>query len=180
MSGRFRPTDAFVDESVRGQRYLMACVLVEARDLSHVRQTTAALAGAAKRLHFHQELDSTRRHALEVFADLPVRVMIVVCVRRHGVSQFRARDVCLAEIVRQLQHEAVPRLTIESRQDDRDDQRTILRSRASDPMLRFDHRRSADEPILWLADAAAWAYGAGKHWAPLADRVIDRVIERSP
>ena len=25
---RFRPTDAFVDESIRGQRYVMGCVLV--------------------------------------------------------------------------------------------------------------------------------------------------------
>lgn len=180
MNPRFRPTDAFVDESIRGQRYLMACVLVEARHLTHVRRTTATLAGAGRRLHFHQELDSTRRHALEVFTSLPMRIMIVVCMRRHGVSQFQARDVCLTEIVRQLQREAVPRLTVESRQDDRDDQRTVLRSRAPHPLLTFDHRRSADEPILWVADAVAWAYGAGNHWAPLADRVIDEVIERRP
>ncbi|MEO8264941.1 MAG: hypothetical protein ABI706_05440 [Ilumatobacteraceae bacterium] len=58
MSRRFRPTDAFVDESIRGQRYLMACVLVEARHLTQVRRSTAALVGEGKRLHFHQELDT--------------------------------------------------------------------------------------------------------------------------
>ena len=69
---------------------------------------------------------------------------------------------------------------MESRQDDRDDQRTILRSRAPEPLLTFDHRRGPDEPILWVADAVAWAYGAGNRWAPFADRVVDRVIELSP
>jgi hypothetical protein len=33
MSRPFRPTDAFVDESIRGRRYIMGCVLVEARHL---------------------------------------------------------------------------------------------------------------------------------------------------
>ena len=31
MRRRFLPTDAFVDESIRGRRYLMGCVLVEAK-----------------------------------------------------------------------------------------------------------------------------------------------------
>jgi hypothetical protein len=180
VSPRFRPTDAFVDESIRGSRYLMACVLVEARHLTHVRRATAALVGTRKRLHFHEELDSTRRRALEVFAALPLHVTVVVCTRGHGVSQFQARDACLAEIVRELQREGVLRLTVESRQDDRDDQRTILRSRAPEPLLTFDHRQGADEPILWVADAVAWAYGAGNRWAPFADRVVDHVTELSP
>ena len=41
---RFRPTDAFVDESIRGQRYWMSCVLIEVRNLAALRAETAALA----------------------------------------------------------------------------------------------------------------------------------------
>lgn len=115
-----------------------------------------------------------------MFAALPVRVTVVVCTRGHGVSQFQARDACLAEIVRELQREGVLRLTVERRQDDRDDQRTILRSQAPEPLLTFGHRQGADEPILWVADAVAWAYGAGNWWAPFADRVVDHVTELSP
>ena len=44
-----------------------------------------------------------------------------------------------------------------------------------EPLLTFDRRQGADEPILWVADAVAWAYGAGNRWAPLADRVVDHV-----
>jgi hypothetical protein len=43
VSRRFRPTDAFVDESVRGQRYLLGCVLIEARSLTTTRQAMGDL-----------------------------------------------------------------------------------------------------------------------------------------
>ena len=180
MSRRFRPTDAFVDESIRGQRYLMSCVLVEARHLTQVRRATAALVDEGKRLHFHQELNSMRRTALELIATMPVRVTVVVSSRRHGVSEFHARDACLAEIVRQLQDRSVPRLTVESRQDDRDDERTIVRNRRPEPALTFDHRQGQSEPILWVADAVAWAFGAGNRWMPLVDHVVERVVELRP
>ena len=173
-------TDAFVDESVRGQRYRMACVLVHARHLAGVRQSTGALAGQSKRLHFHQELASTRRTVLDQFAAMPVRANVVVCARSHGVSEFHARDACLAEIVRQLQAQSVSRLTIESRQDDRDDRRTIARSREAEPSLVFDHREGAREPLLWIADAVAWAFGAGGRWLTLVGPLIDVVTELRP
>ena len=180
MSRRFRPTDAFVDESIRGQRYLMACVLVEARHLTQIRRATASLVAEGRRLHFHQELDSMRRTALQLIATMPLRVSVVVCGRRHGVSEFHARDACLAEIVRQLQDRSVPRLTVESRQDDSDDHRTILRNRRLEPALTFDHRQGQSEPILWVADAVAWAFGAGNRWMPLVEHTVERVVELHP
>ena len=180
MSRRFRPTDAFVDESLRGQRSLMVCVLVEARHLTQIRRATASLVGEGKRLHFHQELDSMRRTALELIATMPVRVTVVVCGRRHGVSEFQARDACLAEIVRQLQDRSVPRLTVESRQDDSDDHRTILRTRRPEPSLTFDHRQGQSEPILWVADAVVLAFGAGNRWMPLVEHTVERVVELRP
>jgi hypothetical protein len=180
VSRRFRPTDAFVDESIRGQRYLMGCVLIEARHLTQARRSTAALVGEGKRLHFHQELDSMRRTALELFATMPVSATLVVCNRGHGVSEFHARDACLSELVRSLQERSVPRLTIESRQDDRDDQRTIAKSRLSEPSLVFDHRQGLREPLLWLADAVTWAYGAGGRWLTLVEPLLDDVTELRP
>lgn len=177
---RFRPTDAFVDESVRGQRYLMGCVLIEARHLTAVRQATASLVGEGKRLHFHQELDSMRRAALEVFAAMPVRVTVVVCTRGHGVSEFQARALCLRQIVRLLQERGVPRLTIESRHDDWDDQRTIVRVRLPEPPLVFDHRLGLREPLLWLADGVTWAFGAGGRWSGLVEPLLNEVLELRP
>lgn len=58
---------------------------------------------------------------------MPVRVTVVVCTRGHGVSEFHARDACLAEIVRLLQERSVAG----SRSPGNtycDDQRTIRKS----------------------------------------------------
>ena len=180
MARRFRPTDAFVDESIRGQRYLMAYVLVEAQHLAGARHAVRELAPPGGRLHFHQELNSVRREVLETVARLPVQIALVTCQRRHGITEFMAREHCLTEIVRDLQSRSVPRLTIESRQHDLDDQRTVVRTRLAEPSLVFDHRLGPTEPMLWIADAAAWALGAGPLWAGLIDAVIDRVVELRP
>lgn len=60
---RFRPTDAFVDESIRGDRYIMSCVLAEARTLRDVRLSMAELALHGQ-VHFRKE--SVRRRPMLV------------------------------------------------------------------------------------------------------------------
>lgn len=180
MTHRFRPTDAFVDESIRGQRYLMGCVLVEARSLTDVRDCALAQVLGRTRLHFHQEIDSTRRRALAAFAELPIRVVGVVCVRGHGVTEFQARGACLGALVTDLQRRSVERLVIESRQDDRDDQRTIGRVRLREPRLVFEHRRGVDDPLLWVSDAVTWALGAGREWYDTIRPLVDQMIELRP
>lgn len=177
---RFRPTDAFVDESIRGQRYLMGCVLIEARHLADVRKEMRGLVVGGKRLHFYQELDRTRRSVLTSLATMPLRVDLVVCVRGQRVSNFVARDACLTELTGRLQALSVPRLTIETRHDDRDDHTTIIRSRAKHPTLVFDHVEGESEPLLWIADAVAWSYGAGGPWRALTEPVIGEVTEIRP
>ena len=177
---RFRPTDAFVDESIRGRWYLMRCVLVEARHVGAVRSETAALAADGKRRHFSHDTPEQRRDALRLFAQFPIRALVTVCVRTHGVTQFVARAACLAEIVRRLQSLEVPRLTIESRQDDRDDQRSIQRVRSADPLLVFEHVEPLGEPILWIADAVTWAVGAGAPSSSLVEPILAEVAEVQP
>jgi hypothetical protein len=178
VSRRFRPTDAFVDESIRGQRYLMACVLVEAHDMPTMRADVGALAGAkSSRVHFNAELDARRQALLQTFAELPVESFVVICRRRHGVSEFEARGRCLAYIVGALQVRSIDRLIIESRQDDIDDERTIHRHRQRKPSLVFEHRRGIDEPLLWIADGVAWAVGAGPRWSNILSTRLSLIIE---
>lgn len=120
MSRRFRPTDAFVDESIRGQRYLMGCVLVEARHLPTTRAAVAAMPTRGRRLHFNNEDDPQRRLLLSAFAELPVQAFVVVCHRKHGITEFAAREACLAAIVTEVQALHADRLVVETRQDDRE------------------------------------------------------------
>lgn len=180
MGPTFRPTDAFVDESIRGQRYLLACVLAEGRHLGEARAVLSGLAPVGKRIHFYEGTDRTRRRAVDVFLTLRVEVLMAVCVRGNGVTEFHARDACLAELVRRLQLASVRNLTIESRQFDGDDHRTIHRSRNKEPTLHFNHVVGDREPMLWIADGVAWAYGAGGRWRTLVAPIISNVIEIRP
>jgi hypothetical protein len=99
VSRRFRPSDAFVDESSRGQRYLMGCVLIEAKHLASLRVDLEGLVLTGGRLHFHNESARCRREILARFAGYPIAAFVVICHRNHGITEFRAREHCLSEIV---------------------------------------------------------------------------------
>jgi hypothetical protein len=79
-----------------------------------------------------------------------------------------------------VQRDDVPRLVIESRDDDREDERHLVRVRRPEPLLVFEHRRASAEPMLWVADALAWAHGTGANWRVLVEPVIDAIAELRP
>ena len=102
MIHTFRPTDAFVDESLRGQRYLMGCVLLEARSLASVRAEISSLRLGGGRIHFNNESTRQRRRVLAAIAAMPISATVVVCNRGQGTTAFTARSLCLEQIVQHL------------------------------------------------------------------------------
>ncbi|MAT05777.1 MAG: hypothetical protein CL424_12135 [Acidimicrobiaceae bacterium] len=181
MSRRFRPTDAFVDESIRGRRYIMGCVLVEARHLAQLRSTAKGLAdGVAPRIHFNNDTNRQRRRVLDAIGEMPIQVFAVICVKGHGVTEFQARAMCVTEIVERLQGRRVAKLVIESRQNDLDDARTITVARSPEPRLVFEHRTARHEQILWIADAVTWAAGSGPRWSERLGSTLEGVYEVRP
>lgn len=181
MSRPFTPTDAFVDESIRGhQRYLLGCVLVEARSLTLCVGHSSTIKIANRRVHFTNESPKRRTEILQLIASLPVQSFVVVCRRSHGVRQVEARAACLRIIVEQLQLDEVGRLVVESRQDDREDVRLIERVRSAEPQLVFEHRRPKEEPLLWIADAVTWAVGTGGEWRDLVEPIFVGEIHTAP
>jgi len=177
---RFHPTDAFVDESIRGQRYLMGCVLIEARHLAATRAAIGALPTRGRRLHFNNEVDAQRRILLAALTEFPVQAFVVICHRRHGITEFIARETCLAALVSEVQSQGIDRLVLESRQDDREDARIISSLRQPDAPLVFEHRTARTEPMLGVADAVTWASGAGASWQALIEPLLRRVIDLRP
>jgi hypothetical protein len=47
-------------------------------------------------------------------------------------------------------------------------------------MLVFEHRSARVEPMLWIADAIAWAYGAGGDWRALVGSIVTGAAELHP
>lgn len=57
------PTDAYVDESQRGARYALACVLTRAPDNAAIRSAVRQLMRPRqKRIHFHDESSADFEH----------------------------------------------------------------------------------------------------------------------
>jgi hypothetical protein len=158
----------------------MGCVLIEARHVASLRGDVEGLVLAGGRVHVHNESPHRRREILTRFADYPMSAFVVVCHRKYGVTEFRAREVCLSAIVERLQNDAVPHLVIESRQDDREDHLSIPRARRAEPPLIWEHRLGAEEPLLWIADCITWAVGAAAAWRRLIDPILRDVIELRP
>lgn len=107
------------------------------------------------------------------FAGLPVSVLGWTVKLGHGVREFEGRGLCIVEAVSELQSRGVGHVVIESRGlQDSDDVATIHRSRRRQPSLVFEHKQARDEPLLWIADGAAWTLGAGPGWSRLLADVL--------
>ncbi len=44
-------------------------------------------------------------------------------------------------------------------------------------VLRFDHLRGLDDPMLWVPDAIAWAWCRDRHWRSLVDAIVTDVVD---
>ncbi len=173
-----RGRHVYADESKRAG-YVVAAVEVDASQVAAVRRVVAGLrAAGTKRVHFQSESDGARRRFL---AELTHLHMAGQLSARLYISEeprdLDARIAILDRLVRDLVATGGARLILE--RDDStivDDQRAIRAARASAAdLVRFDHMRAADEPLLWPPDAIAWAWYRDRAWRALVDSIVDGV-----
>ena len=158
---------AYVDESVRGGRYLLAVVVVPPERAGPLRrQVRHLLLPGQRKLHFKKEGNRRRRMLLVELANLQLDVTVYECQNQMGRNQEDARRSCLARAIQDLQERGNDlSLLIESRGPlDQLDTSTILRARHQTPPLSFEHLAPMDDPLLWLPDTFAWPVGAGGDW----------------
>jgi len=168
------PFEVFIDESER-REYLLAAVVVDPRELKAARGVLRAmLLGGERRLHFSKERDTRRRELLSRFCEHGFRIHIYVT----STADHHARRRLLVKVAEDLSP-GLLRLVIESRgYRDRDDLGLLIdlqRSGVLSQHAAYEHVAPHEEPILWVADGVAWAWGAGGDWkrrvAPLVTRV---------
>lgn len=168
---------AYVDESIRGRDYILCVSLVPSSEVKVIRRKVRALASPGqRRIHFSRESDGRRRVFLRDVAALGTRSIIYV--GRHH-DQPVARDAVLTAMVHDLIEIATTWLVLESRagQDARD-RSTIARAMGSRgaTALSYVHNQAHEEPLLWVPDAVAWAWGRGGSWRKLARR-LELIVE---
>ncbi|MGQ0840366.1 hypothetical protein [Actinokineospora sp.] len=169
----------FVDESCRRDRYLIAAASLDPGQLAGARKLLRSLLLPGQHeLHFKKETPQRRRMVLSRLVDAGVRCRIYVADCAMGHEQ--ARQACLARLTEDILAAEAHRLVLDSR--DRRDRfdaatiRAVLGKVARDSCLVYEHLCSHQEELLWVADAAAWAFGAGGDWlrriAPLVTEVV--------
>ena len=156
----------FVDESIRGQRYLTCCVLIPTNQLSEVRSIVRQFAGKKRRLHFRHESNQIRKSFLETVSSLKIESFVIETRMRNGINSRTARAKCIEYLIRHVQgNQLASRLIIEDFSDSRSDLRLIQSVRTKNHVLNFEHQDGGVSPELWIADAIAWATGHGPEWS---------------
>lgn len=163
---------AFVDESIR-RRYILCSVTVNPRDLAASRrELRAMLLSGQRRLHFVHEAPSRRKALLSQMSRMRVRATIYVCAGGDLV----ARRAGLRRLVADLVAVGGRRLVVESREgrdgQDRQTIRAALVDAGAIAQLDYEHMRPSEEPLLWVADAVAWAAGADRTWRRRTEGIV--------
>jgi len=155
---------AYADESIRGNRYLMAVVVLDLKGGGGVCRSKlrSQAKGFKKRsLHFNQLLPAQRKEAMKMLADLDgVRSYVFEHRAQPGESDMDSRSIVLTAMINQLVDDGVSLLVLDQwRGGDKWDGQTIRRI---PNRLRYEHQFYTDEPMLWIADGIAYNAGA-KH-----------------
>jgi hypothetical protein len=170
---------AFIDESVRAGEYIVCAVVVDSADVASARRSMRqTLKGSQGRVHMAKENANNKRGLLDHVASLGIAAHVVT-VRVRDRSQRRARDACLAALARALQVHGVGRLVLESCDQDRDDLQVLgdtLASLGAVHDVEIVHLRAHDDPLLWVADIVAWAYGRAGDWGRRVAAIIGEEI----
>ena len=155
----------FVDESLRGGRYLLCAVTVDDSRLKVTRQGLRELRKPGqRRIHMKHEGDRRRRQILSAVVTMGVTARMYE-VDGRSQSARTARDECLRVLADELMRAPVGRLVLEACEQDHADRQVIhevVVKHSSD--LTYEHARPADEPLLWLPDIIGWAYGKSAEW----------------
>jgi hypothetical protein len=173
------PVHAFVDESARNGRYLIAVAVVQPFDVRQRQAMCRLLLPGQRELHFYREKPSRRRALADVIARLPVEVHIYA--RSWDRHPEPARQDCIERMAHDLLARQAQRLMIDTRKErDVHDDRTLRRVLGPHPResrLTYSHVDSTVEPLLWIADGAAWCQGASSDWQARIRPIVAAVTD---
>ena len=153
---------AFSDESRRGGTYVVAAVVVETHEVSGARaELRRFLRPNQRRIHMAKESAARRRQFLAIVEQLAATAFVVEA-KIGARSMAEVRDAALRALTRVLLDAGVAIWHIEWMADpiERTDRQIIASVVVEDDPISelvYDHRPPQDEPLLWAADALAWA-----------------------
>ena len=151
----------------------MVVISVDAARIGSIRAKMSALPrrrGSA--LHFTKESSATRAAALRVISSLPIAAFIVQVPR--AVKPILARERAIRRIANEAKMLHPARIVFERDAAVELNDRRWLREELSRTDIEYLHLGKNGDPLLWIADAVAWADNRGGEWLTMVAPLITR------
>lgn len=167
-----------MDEN-KAQGFRLATVLVQDSQASRARAAMRGhVAAGAHRVHFVKERPARRRAILATIAGLGV--IVVVIEAPVGCRANEQRHATISELTRWACASGARRIVIERDENSIALDRRVIESALAElpgrRELEYAHVPARSEPLLWIADAVAWAWARGGEWRHLVELMGTRVI----
>lgn len=165
----------FSDES-KARGYITAAVIVPAGSVARVRATCREWAMPGSR-RFHAQKESTvrRRAALASLVSSVGAVQVVIVESDRGQRDLSARGAHVLALADWAGRAGVSRWVIERDESVLGADRHLLTAaRSADGAHAFEyvHLPAAQDPVLWAADLAAWAWARGGEYRAGIERLV--------
>lgn len=164
----------------------MAVVVADPGVSGQVGCELSELIPVPRRVHWHAEDDRTRADLVKVVSTLPVSAHVYACTFDAPGRKEAARAKVLRWIVLELDR-GVRHLILDRRQEAQNavDRRVLGGLAGRPPRFTVEHRGSAGEPLLWLADivvgaVAGQVLGRTSAYAEALGDVLKRVSVDKP
>ncbi|MFE7505003.1 DUF3800 domain-containing protein [Promicromonospora sp. NPDC057488] len=171
-----RRAHVFVDES-KSRGYLMAAAFVHARHLQSLRRALRQLRPRGRRsVHFNGARDELRHAVLDVLVAHDVTAVVVQATGRRGPQQ---REVCVRKVAQCCVATEAGVVVLDLDESVVSKDRRWLYEELHKSETRYDHLHRHEEPLLWAADAVAWAWQRAGSWRDRVRPMVTQVHEVS-
>ena len=172
-----RRGNVFVDESKRADYLLVAAVVVPSETATVQKAVRGLMLPGQRRLHMVKEKPSRARTILSTFGELGLSVTLYQAGRTYRTENQR-REACLRRLVQDVSAADHSRLLLERDESlVKSDRRVIQREhKRLGCSFSYDHDVAAQEPLLCIPDAVAWAWGRGGDFRRRAELLVTDVV----
>jgi thiamine phosphate synthase YjbQ (UPF0047 family) len=150
----------------------MAAAFVHPKHLQSLRHGLRQLRPRGRRsVHFNGARDELRHAVLDALVAHDVTAVVVEATGRRGPQQ---REMCVRKLAQRCLAVEAGIVVLDLDESVVSKDRRWLYEELHKSEIRYDHMHRHEEPLLWAADAIAWAWQRAGDWR---DRVRPLVVQ---
>ena len=170
-----------VDES-KVRDYLLVAAIVRGADVAQARSTLQSLhLSRQKYIHMVKERPGRQRGILEGLRAVPATFVVYRAARATWRTDLAGREQCMRALVYDLNAGGPTRVLLDRdtgvEQADRRWIREAVNQRGITDLVRYDHGKAAQEPLLALPDIVGWAMSKGGTWRAACRGIVSATID---